>query len=268
MTLIENQLISLTEGDTLIGVQAYDAQGNEPSPDDATHSPTSIQAVLKTGVQTSIYSARYKLAESDTAEDLPIAPSGSKWKGTARLDISITQTEPQTLHEYDAITLYGTNDYSQVIKPAQYEITTAADGTETSTIVPLNLYASSPCITTNNVLSTALYDNDNNIEDYNLAFRVAKTSIVEIGSSNNKAVLNLNNYSNYWTKVTFSDYKDFADNDTVTFTLNADIGTSGTGGTERFGLIMFYYLDDYTKVNGHSNCKITASTKALSRFST
>lgn len=78
LTLIENQLVSLTEGDTLIGVQAYDENGNEPSPDEATHSPTSIQTVLKTGVQTSIYSARYKFAENDTAEDLPIAPSGSK----------------------------------------------------------------------------------------------------------------------------------------------------------------------------------------------
>lgn len=109
----------------------------------------------------------------------------------------MTQTEPQTLHEYDSITLYGTNDYSQIIKPNYSETAVVTDGTKTASIVPLNIYASSPCVTTNNVLSTALYDNDNNIEDYNLAFRIAKTSIVEIGSSNNKAVLNLNNYSNY-----------------------------------------------------------------------
>lgn len=266
LTIIENQIISLTEGDQLIGVQAYDASGNEPS--DAEHSPTSIQTVLQTGVQTNIYSARYQFAEADTAEDLPIAPAGTKWKGTAKLNIAMTQTTPQTLHEYDTITIHGTNGYTQDFKPSF----------NTDKVIPMNIYSNYPCTTTNNVLSTTLYDADNNLKDYGLAFKVAQTNVVEIGdltTSSKTASLNMNNYSDYWTKVNFNEYLDFANTETKSVSINLSIGIGNiTTEPTRFGLLMIYYIDDYYQVTGHKCCKLTAydsnnqSVASLARMST
>lgn len=221
ITVVENQYISLTEGDTFYGVTEVDAQ------------PDNVGGVALSNTWINIGSAKYKFAEEDAATTLPeIKINGIYWSARSRLDFNMGPAVAQKLHKKDRIEVYtGTSKAPEYYGTIQYGENDDDDKS------PIAVYANYISQYANHELK--LVDNLN--PEFKL--KVIKLADPEImtgsGTSENTHIVNIGNYENgntRYTKVSFAELE--ATGGQELFKLNINVPTG------EFGLIMFYYIED------------------------
>ena len=244
ITVVENQYISLTEGDTFYGVTEVDAQ------------PDNVGGIALSNIWINIGSAKYKFAEEDTATTLPeIKINGIYWSARSRLDFNMGPAVAQKLHKKDSIDIYtGTS------KTPEYYGTLQYDKNEDDAKNPIAVYANYSCQYANHEFKLA----DNLNPKFKLkVIKLADPEIITNSeTSENTHIVNIGNYENgntRYTKVSFAELE--AASSSKLFELNINIPAG------EFGLIMFYYIEDdkttydeekaaYIEANGNGNAGI------------
>ena len=215
ITVIENQYISLTEGDTFYGATEVNAQ------------PDNVGGINLSNIWVNIGSAKYKFAEEDTATTLPeIKINGIYWSARSRLDFSMGPAVAQKLHKKDHIEVYtGTSETPATI--IKYN-----EG-DSDTENPIAVYANYSCQYANHEFKLA--------DSLNPKFKlkVIKLSDPTItAGGENSHIVNIGNYENgntKYTKVSFAELE--AAGGSKLFSLNINVPAG------EFGLIMFYYIE-------------------------
>ena len=210
LTFIENQYISLTEGDTLINV-----------------SEEGTDSDYITNEWKTISGAKYQLAEADTSEELPkINIDGYNWKIRSRLDFNMGPNVGQTLNKYDSITIAYQNGNAETEKELR-------PLTQDDTNYPLTLFSNYKC-----QLAHHIYTPNKSLTSIT-PFKI-KLADIQTPTDSQKHI-NLNNYTDgvaEYTKINVEEFE--STGDTPLFTLNINIPEN------RLGLIMFYYIGENT----------------------
>lgn len=237
ITIVENQYITLTEGDTLLQISHTDQQGQ-------------IVALDLDNEWEQVTSAKYKFAEDSNPTELPpVNISTLGWKGRSRLNFNLGPTAAQELHEGDSIKVYfkeNNQESSVVLEPLIVN----------EEIKPLAIYSNYPCIsptdyvdvTTTNAIVSAI----DSTSTFKLKLASLEPPTLNENNSNHTQIL-LNNYINNnttYTKFSFATATDRVAGEEV-FTLNINIPT-----TDKYGLIMFYYVDENIGKDQHVNAYI------------
>jgi hypothetical protein len=237
LKIVENQYISLTEGDT---INSLSNSGSDNNGNIALDLDNEWKSVVK---------ANYKFAEKDTSEDLPEVSFSSTsgiaenngWKVRSRLDFNMSTTTAQTLHAGDSITLFIKNIS---------DISTSPDKATTRLLAPTQGDLS---INSNYVCQSATDSVTTVVSGYDLAANpILRSFKVKITSKNTPKIaattkqLTLNNYENNgakFTKFNFSDLKDISGYTAATKAFNLSINIPSTS---QYGLIMFFYKNNDT----------------------
>lgn len=218
ITVVENQYISLTEGDTFYGVTEVDAQ------------PDNVGGVALSNTWINIGSAKYKFAEEDAVTTLPeIKINGIYWSARSRLDFNMGPAVAQKLHKKDSIDIYtGTSETPETI----IKYNEGDDDTKN----PIAVYANYSCQYANHEFKLA-----NNLNP-KFKLKVIKLNDPTITTGGkNSHIVNIGNYENgntRYTKVSFAELEAVYDSENPLFKLNINIPA------DEFGLIMFYYIED------------------------
>lgn len=221
ITIVENQYISLTEGDTFYGATEVNAQSDNIGGVDLSNSWVNIG------------SAKYKFAEEDAAITLPeIKINGIYWSARSRLDFNMGPTTAQKLHKKDRIEVYtGTSKAPEYYGTIQYG---ENDNDDRS---PIAMYANYISQYASHELKLA----DNLNPEFKL--KVIKLADPEIMTSSetseNTHIVNIGNYENgntRYTKVSFAELEASGGQELFKLNINVPAG--------EFGLIMFYYIED------------------------
>ena len=216
LTFIENQYISLTEGDTLISISGEETDGD------------SITNDWKT-----ISGAKYQLTEAETSDELPkINIDGYNWKVRSRLDFNMGPSVGQTLNKYDSITITYQNGNTKVEKELR-------PLTQNGTCYPLTLFSNYQC-----QLAHHVYTPNKNLTSIT-PFKLKPPFKLKLADIQNPADsqkhINLNNYTDGVTEYTKINVEEFENTDNAPlFTLNINIPE------DRLGLVMFYYIGENT----------------------
>lgn len=211
ITVVENQYISLTEGDTFYGATDINV--------------ANIGGINLSNNWTNIGSARYKFAEEATATTLPeINISGIYWSARSRLDFNMGPNIAQKLHKKDRIEVYTDNERSEI----KYN-----EG-DKDTENPIAVYANYSCQYANHEFKIS----DKLDPKFKLkVIKLADPTITTDGKTSH--IVNIGNYENgntRYTKVSFAELE--ASGGQELFKLNINIPAG------EFGLIMFYYIED------------------------
>ena len=216
ITVIENQYISLTEGDTFYGVTEVNAQ------------PDNVGGINLSNIWVNIGSAKYKFAEEDTATTLPeIKINGIYWSARSRLDFNMGPTIAQKLHKKDHIEVYANDGTCKTIQYSK---------DESDTENPIAVYANYSCQYANHEFKLA----DNLNPKFKLKVIKLKDPTITTGGENTH-IVNIGNYENgntKYTKVSFAELEAVYNSEKPLFKLNINIPAG------EFGLIMFYYIED------------------------
>ena len=216
ITVIENQYISLTEGDTFYGATEVNAQ------------PDNVGGINLSNIWVNIGSAKYKFAEEDTATTLPeIKINGIYWSARSRLDFNMGPTIAQKLHKKDRIEVYANDGTCKTIQYSK---------DESDTENPIAVYANYSCQYANHEFKLA----DNLNPKFKLKVIKLKDPTITTGGENTH-IVNIGNYENgntKYTKVSFAELEAVYNSEKPLFKLNINIPTG------EFGLIMFYYIED------------------------
>lgn len=221
ITVVENQYISLTEGDTFYGATEVNAQ------------PDNVGGINLSNSWVNIGSAKYKFAEEDAAITLPeIKINGIYWSARSRLDFNMGPTVAQKLHKKDRIEVYtGTSKAPEYYGTLQYGENDDDDKR------PIAVYTNYISQYANHELK--LVDNLN--PEFKL--KVIKLADPEImtnsGTSENTHIVNIGNYENgntRYTKVSFAELEASGGQELFKLNINVPAG--------EFGLIMFYYIEN------------------------
>lgn len=219
ITVIENQYISLTEGDTFYGATEVNAQ------------PDNVGGINLSNIWVNIGSAKYKFAEEDAITALPeIKINGIYWSARSRLDFNMGPAVAQKLHKKDSIEIYtGTSETPETI--IKYN-----EG-DSDSENPIAVYANYSCQYANHEFKLA----DNLNPKFKL--KVIKLKDPEIitnsETSENTHIVNIGNYENgntQYTKVSFAELEAAGGSELFKLNINVPAG--------EFGLIMFYYIED------------------------
>lgn len=230
ITVVENQYISLTEGDTFYGATEVNAQSDNIGGVDLSNSWVNIG------------SAKYKFAEEDAAITLPeIKINGIYWSARSRLDFNMGPTTAQKLHKKDRIEVYtGTSKAPEYYGTIQYG---ENDNDDKS---PIAVYANYISQYANHELKLA----DNLNPEFKL--KVIKLADPEImtnsETSENTHIVNIGNYENgntRYTKVSFAELEASGGQELFKLNINVPAG--------EFGLIMFYYIENDDTVYNKAN---------------
>ena len=214
ITVVENQYISLTEGDTFYGATDVNAQADN------------VGGISLSNNWINIGSAKYKFAEEDAATTLPeIKINGIYWSARSRLDFNMGPTVAQKLHKKDHIEVY-TND-------GLYDTIQYGDG-EDDANNPIAVYANYSCQYASHEFKIS------DKLDPKFKLKVIKLADPEIKTNGESThIVNIGNYENgntRYTKVSFAELE--AASGSELFNLNINIPA------DEFGLIMFYYIED------------------------
>ena len=221
ITVVENQYISLTEGDTFYGATEVSAQ------------PDNVGGINLSNDWKNIGSAKYKFAEEDAAITLPeIKINGIYWSARSRLDFNMGPTVAQKLHKKDRIEVYtGTSKAPEYYGTLQYG---ENDDDKKS---PIAVYANYISQYANHELKLA----DNLKPEFKL--KVIKLADPEImtnsETSENTHIVNIGNYENgntRYTKVSFAELEASGGQELFKLNINVPAG--------EFGLVMFYYIEN------------------------
>ena len=193
LTIIENQYVSLTAGDTIMSI--------------TTDTSTTGGIVPLDNDWETITGASYKFTEDSSITTLPsVNISGINWTARTRLDFNMSKTTDQILNVGDSITVTYKN----------------SSGSNTSEILQVNANKEPLHINSSHVCQAALDTIKISSEIDNFKLKISKESPA-IASDNN--IISLNNYingSSYYTKFSFSSTK-------TSFNLNTLIPESTFG---------------------------------------
>ena len=258
LTIIENQFINLTEGDTLVSVDLEDEQliNND------------YKNVGSDG-------ATWKIAGSDSTISLPtlkLLDENYKWQVRSKLNLSMGPNNPQTLKTKavsgaesdfvrDKITLINTSGTGLDRKDEEL-ITICASAIDKPLSIKANKLLQSATTVTD--VTDKKIDSEGNLEYIiaNLQIKLFETESIE----NNKGqIINFGNYGDgNFTTVNFEEQlkQAMASEDTVlNFKLNMLIPENN------FGLLMLYYQNLNTATAAQNSHPIlTASSNVLSFF--
>ena len=216
ITVIENQYISLTEGDTFYGATEVNAQ------------PDNVGGIDLSNIWVNIGSAKYKFAEEDAITALPeIKINGIYWSARSRLDFNMGPTIAQKLHKKDRIEVYANDGTYKTIQYSK---------DESDTENPIAVYANYSCQYANHEFKLA----DNLNPKFKLKVIKLKDPTITTGGENTH-IVNIGNYENgntKYTKVSFAELEAVYNSEKPLFKLNINIPAG------EFGLIMFYYIED------------------------
>lgn len=214
--VIENQYVSLTEGDTIKMV-------------DNQNSLSGIIALDNDWVP--VKGAKYRFAEDDFDTDLPLLSVGNiTWEARTRLDFNMSRDNAQVLTKGDYITVKYTDGSTLELKAKS----PAAN--------PLPLHVNS-----NYVCQVALDTIDVSKVDFKI--KLSKQSTPQIGTQDGSLVLN--NYVNgdaHYTKFDFENMTPVSGR--KAFDLNVNIPSKS------FGLMMIYYIPPEAPTSGADAAKI------------
>ena len=236
ITVIENQYISLTEGDTFYGTTEVNAQ------------PDNVGGISLSNNWINIGSAKYKFAEEDTPTTLPeIKINGIYWSARSRLDFNMGPAVAQKLHKKDRIEVY-TND--GLYDTIQY------DASEDDTKNPIAVYANYICQYANHEFKIS----DKLDPKFKLkVIKLADPTIMTNGeTAESTHIVNIGNYENgntRYTKVSFAELE--AAGGSELFKLNINIPSG------EFGLIMFYYIEDDKIAYNEANAAYIKAAKEV-----
>lgn len=236
ITVVENQYISLTEGDTFYGATNVNTQ------------PDNVGGINLSNNWINIGSAKYKFAEEDTATTLPeIKINGIYWSARSRLDFNMGPTVAQKLHKKDRIEVY-TND-------GLYDTIQYGDG-EDDANNPIAVYANYSCQYANHEFKIS------DKLDPKFKLKVIKLNDPTIMTNGETAesthIVNIGNYENgntKYTKVSFAELE--AAGGSELFKLNINIPSG------EFGLIMFYYIEDDKIAYNEANAAYIKAAKKV-----
>ena len=269
LTFVENQYISLTEGDI---IKTLDV-----STQDDTIGNTEVE------VNQANEDVVYTIAEKGVDEPLPkISIVGYKWYVRTRLDFNMGPDIEQPLNSGDSLTLTYADNSTTVIKPLSngefvyaktsdtepqsgktyyiYNATTQAydqftgsefvDGiayyekTDDYVVCPLSVFSNYYCQIAHHEFEPIVVKNtsNNKLISGNLKIKLADLSAPTEAESNISVMLNNYKTDNArYTKINLEQDINY-DDDNKAFTLNITIPDND------FGLIMFYYIDEnYTE---------------------
>ena len=241
LTFIENQYISLTEGDTIKRLDiGTDSLGN-----------TEIE------VDQSNADVIYEIAEKGTEETLPkISIVGYKWYVRTRLDFNMGPDIEQPLNSGDSFTIvYADGSDPDVLKPL-------SDGSYIETgalkIYPLSVFSNYYCQIAHHEFEPIVVRNNSNNKTVSGGIKLKLADLSAPAESESNISLMLNNYKTdnaRYTKVDFKQDINY-DNSNKAFALNISIPEAD------IGLIMFYYIDEnYTEATA-AKLKVLGSNGA------
>ena len=222
LTIIENQYISLTEGDIIIKIDGSDPISAETMPNGSWNNWKQVSKPVDT---------EYRLAEDDVNSHLPpLVVSGINWTVRSRLDFNMSKTTAQPLHRGDSLKITFADESTQPLEP-----------TETVKFAPVYVNSNYTCQAAIDTLdATKLLESG-----LELKLKISSKSTPTISDRED---LTLNNYINGEAKYTKFDFENLpADHgDGPAFSLNISIPKND------FGLIAIYYIKDAdeTTVNG------------------
>lgn len=221
LRIIENQYISLTEGDTLISVD-----GADPS----------LAIDNNWSVITNPLNTKYRLAEDEADSHLPaIVVDNTYWNVRSRLDFNMSKTLAQPLHIGDQLIVTFKDDKENI-------------STETLTpksennLKPVYINSNYTCQMATDTLDTAvLLEND-----AELKLKISSQQIPVISETESLAIHNYINGEAKYTKFDFDNLPVEHPEATSAFSLNINIPENA------FGLIAIYYIKDEleTELNG------------------
>jgi hypothetical protein len=203
LEIIENQYISLTEGDVLISVEGTD--------------PT--DAISNDWCEVS--TAKYRFAEDEVESTLPaIVVSSTKWSMRSRLDFNMSKTTAQPLNCGDKLTV-NFDTGSPVVLEAN-----KVDGVT----LPMYINSNYTCQAAMDTLQIS-----NTLKDsLNLKLKISSKQTPQVTAQENLA---LNNYINGEAKYTKFNFMSLPkESDRFAFALNTHIPQN------TFGLLLAYYI--------------------------
>lgn len=205
--VIENQYISLTEGDTL-----NFASSEQKELASSVNTTLSIESDTIDDTWKAVKSAGWTFADGSTGKLPAINITNISWKVKSRLDFNMSAGNPQTLHAGDQITLVYVDSVGQELDSSCWQTLKPLNdkqlNDETSKIIPLTIQPNSLCLGTFEEIdvteSSEIIDGEI-VEKLNKDFRVRVTKRDEIVTKDT-SILNLNNYvnnDNFFTKYSF-----------------------------------------------------------------
>ncbi len=218
LTIVENQYITLTEGDTFYGA-TYSKQ-------------TSNLGMALDNEWRSVTGAQYKFAEAEASEPLPeVLVDGLSWQARTRLNFNLNPDTPQILHAKDSITLYTEDDLEVE--------------TEVATITPLMASDYEPvAVYANYICQYAYHEFISPVDNLKLkVIKLDEPTLNPDNTSTNGNTVSLGNYTNGDTRYTKFSFESLVatppDENKPAFKLKINIPSS-----DKYGLIMFYYIDE------------------------
>jgi hypothetical protein len=242
LTIIENQYLSLTEGDIISYIN-----GSVPI---ATNNWTSVDRPLET---------TYRLAEDATSSHLPsIAVAGIQWNVRSRLDFNMSKTTMQPLNWGDRVVVNFDRSEPIILE------STSSDG---KTLIPMCVNSNYTCQAALHHINTAKWA-DSGI---NLKLKISSQDLPKVAEGENLLMDNYVNGEAKYTKFDFAnlppilaeedwlklaenkgkdsdDYEEWveeqANNPIAAFRLHTGIPEN------TFGLITLYYIKDVDEQPG------------------
>ena len=300
LTIIENQYINLTEGDTLYAVNNAENNSN-------AEANTTIGLSLSNNWQ-DVSFARYKFAEGEPQFLPTVVISGLGWKVRSRLDINLTPSAAQILKGFSDGTGYHGDSLEVQLKDV-FGIT----GNEPEPIV-LRQFGEDPMAVYSNYACQLASDHIELSSNIDLKIKLAKVDPVSLVTDNETTTnqLLIGNYvsgntaytkfscenialsnekylshygipytqeectayntennleegdEGYRTTEDYKAIKSVADDTVAAFTLNINIG-----GHNKCGIILFYYIDELAGTTGHFNARLkTNNAGSIKKFNT
>ena len=209
LEIIENQYITLTEGDVIISV-------------DNTAPTTAISNIPQP-----VTAAEYRFAEDETSSELPeISVSDVSWTIRSRLDFNMSKTQAQALHLGDRIELTLTDNTVISLEPQ------SIDGT----LEPVYLNSNYDCQAAIDWIEIPTGENDPAFK-----VKVSSQSTPKVADRENIALNNYVNGEAKYTKFNFANLPATLASTDPAFKLNVSI-------PDGFGLMMVYYIQDPSDV--------------------
>jgi hypothetical protein len=231
--IIENQYISLTEGDIIIKIDGSDPITAATMPGGSWNN----WAVIGAQPGTSPIDTKYRLAEDETNSHLPpIVVDGINWTVRSRLDFNMSKTTAQPLHRGDKLIITFKDSSDNISTEELYP-------TDVAGYMPVYVNSNYACQAAVDILElTNLLESG-----VELKLKISSQSAPTISDHEN---LTLNNYINGEAKYTKFDFENLPtdhEDGQKAFSLNINIPAEpdpNPNGKVSYGLIAIYYIKD------------------------
>ena len=256
ITLIENQYLTLTEGDLLKYIDNNSTNAKSFS-------------VSLTNNWIPIKGATYKLAESETEASLPqIDIEGLSWSARSRLNFNMSKSTTQVLHRNEVLKIYMNSISNTALDPDPIEIKPVViDGNAKEISLNSNYLCQAATervdVTKVNFGGIA----DFSTKDFKIKLSEKVLPAYAGSGSNTVALNNYSNGANYYTKFSLGTLAEeiktsIKSNNPANLCFSLKINMDAA--KHKCGLIMFYYLDKNSGTTDHTNAYIKVKNGSTS----